>query len=84
MSTQNPLTQLVAANDPVFNVTYDIRISERQRFWLQTAMKRLIETTDYVEFDEHGNDIISSMENMLDPAGTTGPLISTGINSFVV
>jgi hypothetical protein len=84
MQKHNALTTLVAANDSQFNATYDIRISERQRHWLQTAMKLLISSTDYVEFDEYGNDIVSSLENMLDPQGTTGPLITTGINSFVV
>ena len=45
---------------------------------------QLVEQGSESEEDEFGNDIPTSLENMLDPQGTTGPLISWGINSFVV
>jgi hypothetical protein len=86
MQKQNALTAVVAANDPVFSVTYDIRISERQRFYLQRGLQKLMSAygDECYELDEFGNDIVKSMEDLLNPQGSVGPLHSTGINSFVV
>lgn len=84
MQKQNALTAVVATNDPVFSITYDIRISERQRHYLHLAMKKFIEAGSEYEEDEYGNDVATTLEELLDPNGLAGPLALGCINCFVV
>jgi len=56
-----------------------IRISERQRHYLQQAMAQFIGTDPGFEADELGEDIPTVLEEMLQ-----GPLVTEGINDFVL
>lgn len=67
-------------------VTYDIRINEQQRRVLQEALRTYISAQpgEQAERDEFGTHVAASLEDMLDPDGSTGQLAQDGINSFVL
>ena len=64
--------------------TYTILINERQRHYLHLALSQFIAEDPGEELDEYGQDIPTSLEDMLNPNGTVGPLSTTALNSFVI
>jgi hypothetical protein len=63
-------------------VAYNIQISERQRYYLHLGLQALLREQfeggpAYNETDALGGNIVCSLEDMLNPEGTTGPLCPT-------
>ena len=70
------------------DTTYTVVIDERQRRLIHLALVTLTESLEdfFNEQMEEGDDaILRSLEDMLDPEGSTGPLgPSPAVNSFVL
>lgn len=64
--------------------TYDIRINEMQRALLQRCVYHAMMTMPNYMWGEHEMAMAASMRDMLDPKGSTCPLSTTGVNSFVL
>jgi hypothetical protein len=64
------------------NITYDIRISERQRHYLYLAIAQFCREDPGEELDEMGQDIPTVLADLL--ANDESLLSRTGINNFVV
>lgn len=93
MNTQTLPARLTnAANDSSINsAVYDVRISERQRYYLHLGLQALLQQqfvpggVVYNEEDEFGNNIVCSLEDLFNPEGSVGPLHPTPtLNSLVV
>jgi hypothetical protein len=74
MSTQHTPVQPVVSLEELVGNVYTIVISERQRYYLHLALSRFIQHDPGEELDEYGNDIPTTLADMLDPNGSTGPL----------
>lgn len=64
---------------------YDVRINEFQRGVLQLALQEFI--ANNIGSSKHPFvtvEVATSMEDMLNPQGSVGPLATNGINSFVL
>lgn len=65
--------------------TYTLLIDEQQRSVMHKALQHYIASGLNVEIDGwYENNVAASMCDMLNPDGTTGPLSTTAINSFVM
>lgn len=63
--------------------TYTVVINERQRKLIHRALRLLLRDTEDAPSCEI--ELTESLEDMLNPKGSTGPLAaSPGINSFVL
>lgn len=73
--------------DPLMlHATYDIRISEQQRAVLFAALEAYMAVTPMGDevLDQYGTCVSSCLASMLDIDSRSGPLSTTGINSFVL
>jgi hypothetical protein len=63
--------------------TFTVVINERQRKLIHRALRLLLQDTDDAPSCEI--ELAESLEDMLNPKGSTGPLVaSPAINSFVL